>query len=146
MRNPWIIAQLAVAALLLVITLLGFFGTDLFGLPPIGGSFAASIQTFAVFPGLVLSLVANALIMRTHRDLGVNTLQKVLLIVEGVLILALLVFHFYEDPAGNTLWLAVVTWPILILLAIAIAIIAFVRTLNRPAPAPPAPVTPEAPK
>lgn len=149
MRNPWIIAQLAVAALLLVITLLGFFGTELFGNPPIGGSFAASIQTFAVFPGLVLSLVANALIMRTHRDIGVNTLQRVLLLVEGVLILALIVFHFYEDPAGTTLWLAVITWPILILLAIAIAIIAFVRTLNRPAPvaAPrPAPVTPEAPK
>ena len=138
MRNPWIIAQLAVAAVLLAISLVGIIGTVVFNLPEFAFSFAGGIQAFAVFPGLVLSLIVNALIMRAHRDIGVNTLEKVLLIVEGVLIAALLVFHFYTDEAGNTFGFAILTWPILILLAIAIAIVGAVRQIGRPEPAAPA--------
>ena len=88
MRNPWIIAQLAVAAVVLAISLLGILGTALFDLPELAFSFAGGIQAFAVFPGLVLSLIVNALIMRSHRVVGVSTTEKVLLIVEGVLIAA----------------------------------------------------------
>lgn len=143
MRNPWIIAQLAVAAVLLAISLLGIFGTAIFNLPELAFSFAGGIQSFAVFPGLVLSLIVNALIMRLHREIGINRVEKVLLIIEGVLIALLLLFHFYQDPTGNTLGLAVMTWPVLILLATAIAITAGVRNANRPRTAPaaaPAPV------
>jgi hypothetical protein len=142
MRNPWIIAQLAVAALLLAISLLGIVGTAVFDLPELAFSFAGGIQSFAVFPGLVLSLTVNALIMRLHREIGVSTLEKVLLIVEGVLVAALLVFHFYTDPAGTTFGLAIITWPILILLATTIAIVAGVRNANRPAPTPAVPAAP----
>jgi len=143
MRNPWIIAQLAVAALLLAISLLGIFGTAIFNLPELAFSFAGGIQSFAVFPGLVISLVVNALIMRLHREIGINRVEKVLLIIEGVLVALLLLFHFYEDPAGNTLGFAILTWPILILLATAIAITAGVRNANRPRTAAAAPA-PEA--
>jgi hypothetical protein len=148
MRNPWIIAQLAVAAVLLAISLLGIFGTAIFNLGELAFSFAGGIQSFAVFPGLVISLVVNALIMRLHREIGINRVEKVLLIIEGVLIALLLLFHFYEDPTGNTLGFAVLTWPILILLATAIAITAGIRNANRPRPAPAtAPATaPDAPK
>ncbi|MEO5921326.1 MAG: hypothetical protein ABIQ01_09310 [Pseudolysinimonas sp.] len=148
MRNPWIIAQLALAAVLLAISLLGIFGTALFDFPELTFSFAGAIQSFAVFPGAVVSLVVNALIMRTHRAIGLNLAEKVLLIVEGVLIAALLVFHFYEDPAGNTLGFAFATWPALIVVAVAIAVVAFVRTVSNASKTPPAQVpastTPEA--
>jgi hypothetical protein len=130
MRNPWIIAQLAVAAVVLAISLLGIFGTVLFDLPELAFSIAGGIQAFAVFPGLVLSLVVNAFIMRSHRSVGVSTTEKVLLIVEGVLVAALLVFHFYTDPAGNTFGLAILTWPVLILLAVAIACVAIFRSVS----------------
>lgn len=68
--------------------------------------------------------------MRSHRIVGVSTTEKVLLIVEGVLVAALLFFHFYTDPAGNTLFLAILIWPILILVAVAIACVAIFRTVS----------------
>jgi hypothetical protein len=145
MRNPWIIAQLAVAVLVLVIAVIGIIGTTALGLPELTFSFAGAIQSFFVFPGLVISLVVNALIMRLHREIGVSRAEKVLLIIEGVLIAALLVFHFYTDPAGDTLGFAFFTWPILILLATAIAITAGIRNANRPTSAPAAPVAPVVP-
>jgi hypothetical protein len=136
MRNPWIIAQLAVAAILLVISLIGILGTVAFDMPELAFSFQGGIQAFFVFPGLVISLIVNALIMRLHREIGVSTVEKVLLIVEGVLIASLLVFHFYTDEAGNTFGFAALAWPLVILLATAIAIVAGVRNANRPVPAP----------
>ncbi len=138
MRNPWIIAQLAAAAVLLVIALIGIVGDLALGQPELTFSFAGAIQAFFVFPGLVISLVVNALIMRLHREIGVSRVEKVLLIIEGVLIALLLLFHFYTDPAGDTFGFAILTWPILMLLATAIAIVAGVRNANRPA----APVAP----
>jgi hypothetical protein len=145
--RTWIIAQFAVAGLLLAISLLGIIGLVAFDMAELSFSFAGGIQAFAVFPGLVLSLTVNALIMRTHRAVGLSTAEKVLLIIEGALIAALLLFHFYTDPAGTTFGLAIVTWPLVILLAIAIAIVAIVRSLSarqNPPPAPPASI-PEVP-
>jgi hypothetical protein len=105
-------------------------------MPELAFSFQGGIQAFFVFPGLVISLIVNALIMRLHREIGVSTVEKVLLIVEGVLIASLLVFHFYTDEAGNTFGFAALAWPLVILLATAIAIVAGVRNANRPVPAP----------
>jgi hypothetical protein len=143
--RAWIIAQFAVAGLLLAISLLGIIGLVAFDMAELSFSFAGGIQAFAVFPGLVLSLTVNALLMRTHRAVGLNTAEKVLLIIEGALIAALLLFHFYTDPAGTTFGLAIITWPIVILLAIAIAIVAAARSVSarqNPPPDPPAPPSP----
>ncbi len=142
--RAWIIAQFAVAGLLLAISLLGIIGLAAFDMAELSFSFAGGIQAFAIFPGLVLSLCVNAAIMRSHRAVGLSSAEKALLIIEGVLIAALLVFHFYTDPAGTTFGLAIVTWPIVILLAIAIAIVAAVRAVStrqnqQPAPPVPAP-------
>jgi hypothetical protein len=130
MRNPWIIAQLAIAAVLLVISLVGIIGTLAFDSAELVFSFAGAIQAFAIFPGLVVSLVVNALVMRAHRAVGPGRAEKVLLIVEFVLIAALLLFHFYTDPAGTTLGLAILEWPLLIGVAVAIAIVAVVRAVR----------------
>ena len=146
MRNPWIIAQFAVAAVVLVISLIGIIGSAAFDAVDLVFSFAGAIQAFAVFPGLVLSLVVNGILMGVRRAPAPNVPQHVLLGVEFALIAALLVFHFYTDEAGNTLGLAILTWPILILVAVAIAIIAMIRLGVAPAkvttPVPPAQVTP----
>jgi hypothetical protein len=110
MRNPWIVAQLALAGVLLVLSAIG-----------------------AIFPGLVLSLVVNALLMRAHRERGPSRVEQVLLVIEFVLIALLVLFHFYTDPAGTTFGLAIVTWPVIIVLAIAIAVVAIVRNATAPA-------------
>ena len=138
MRNRWIIAQLAVAAVVLVASLPGIFSPATFGLPADALSAVGSIQAFTVLPGLVLSLVVNALLMGVGRAPAPSTAQKVLLSVEFALVAALLLFHFYTDPAGNTFGLAILTWPILIALAVAIAVLAIVRRPTRAA-APAAP-------
>jgi hypothetical protein len=124
MRNPWIIAQLAVAALLLVISLVGVIGTLAFDAAELVFSFQGGIQAFAIFPGLVISLVVNALLMRR---IPPGLTLKVMLGVEFALIAALLVFHFYTDEAGATFGLAILLWPVAILLAIAVGIVAGVR-------------------
>lgn len=132
MRNPWIIAQLVVAGVLLVISLTGIIGTFVFDAPELAFSFQGGIQAFFVFPGLVISLVVNALIMRAHRARGLNLPQKVLLGIEFALIAALLVFHFFTDPAGNTFGLAILTWPPVIIVAVTLAVLAIVRYATRP--------------
>ena len=138
MRNPWTIAQLAVAAVLLIISLIGIVGTLAFDAAELTFSFAGAIQAFGVFPGLVVSLVVNALLLRRPQPLGVAV--RVLLVIEFALIASLLLYHFYTDPAGTTFGLAIVTWVIVIPLAVAIAIVALVRRAAAPAATPAAPV------
>jgi|GEM_PF-3554522 len=127
----WIRAQFGLAAVLFVLSVLGVLGVAVFDVAELAFSFAGAIHAFAVFPGLVLSLVVNALIMRAHRERGLSIAEKVLLGIEFALVAVLLVVHFWPD-AGEGLSLAVVTWPVLILLAIAIAIVAAVRNATRP--------------
>lgn len=127
LRRPWTLAQFAIAAVLAVIALIGIVGTAALDRAELTFSFAGAIQAFAVFPGLVLSLVLNGALMSTRRAPAPNLAQRILLIVEFVLIAALLVFHFYTDPAGNTLGLAIVTWPFVIVVAVVLAILAIVQ-------------------
>ncbi len=102
MRNPWIVAQFAVAAVLLVISLIGVIGVLALDMAELAFSFQGGIQAFAIFPGLVVSLVVNALLMRAQRVRALSRAQRVLLVTEFVLIAALVVFHFFTDEAGTT--------------------------------------------
>ena len=140
-------AQFVIAGVLLVLSLVGILGVAVFDAAELTFSFAGAIQAFAVFPGLVLSLVVNALIMRAHRERGLSLAEKWLLGIEFGLIAALLVLHFWTQ-SGDALGLAILTWPVVIILAIVIAIVAGVRNASRPAvdaaaavPPPPPPVT-----
>jgi hypothetical protein len=132
MRNPWIIAQLAIAAVLLVISLIGVIGYFGFDAAELTFSFQGAVQAFAIFPGLTLSLVVNALLMRAHRERGLSIRERVLLIIEFVMIAALVVFHFWVDSHGLTFGLAILVWPFVIVLAVAIAIVAIYRNATRP--------------
>jgi hypothetical protein len=128
MRNrPWSLAQFGVAALLAVISLIGIIGTLAFDAAELTFSFAGAIQAFAIFPGFVLSLIVNGVLMGVRRAPQPGTALRVLLVVEFVLIAALVLFHFYVDPAGATFGLAIFTWPFAIALAVVIAVVAAVR-------------------
>src|SRR5690606_7047853 len=95
----------------------------------------------------VLSLVVNALLMRRHGERGLSLTEKWMLAAEFALIAGLLVLHFWSH-SGDALALAIVTWPVVIVLAITIAVVAGVRNAARPPveAAPPVPVaSPSAP-
>jgi hypothetical protein len=136
----WVWAQFAVAAVLAALSLVGILGVAVFDAAELAFSFAGAIHAFAVFPGLVLSLVVNALLMRAHRERGLSLTEKWLLGVEFALIAGLLVLHFWSH-SGDAFGLAIITWPVVIIVAIVIAILAAVRNSGRPTPvtAPPVP-------
>lgn len=135
----WVWAQFVVAAGLAVLSLIGILGVVVFDAAELAFSFAGAIHAFAVFPGLVLSLVVNGLLMRAHRELGLSLAEKWMLGVEFALVAWLLVLHFWSH-SGDALGLAILTWPVVIILAIVIAIVAAVRNTNRPGADAPPPV------
>ena len=144
----WILAQFVVAGVLLGLSLVGILGVAVFDAAELVFSFAGAIHAFAVFPGIVLSLVLNALLMRAHRERGLSLTEKWLLATEFLLIAVLLVLHFWSH-SGDALGFAILVWPVLIVLAITIAVVAGVRNASRPADpaadaAPPVP-TPSGP-
>jgi hypothetical protein len=136
----WVWAQFAVAGGLAVLSLLGILGVAVFDAAELAFSFTGAIHAFAVFPGLVLSLVVNALLMRAHRERGLSLAEKWLLGVEFALVAWLLALHFWPN-AGDGLGFAIFTWPVVIIVAIVIAVLAAVRNSGRPSlvTAPPVP-------
>lgn len=127
-KRPWSLAQFGLAAVLAAISVVGIVGTLVFDAVELTFSFAGAIQAFAIFPGFVLSLVVNGMLMGVRRaPHSPGTALRALLIIEFVLIAALVLFHFYVDPAGATFGLAIVTWPFAIALAVVIAVVAAVR-------------------
>jgi hypothetical protein len=133
----WVWAQFIIAGGLLVLSLVGIIGLVVFDAAELTFSFGGAIQAFAVFPGTALSLVVNALIMRTHRDAGLSSGEKVLLAVQFCFIFGMLVMHFFNDALGALIFV----WPLHILLSITVLVVALARaaSLRSPAIAPPVP-------
>ncbi len=119
----WVRAQFAVAGALLSLSLLGVVASLVFGAVELTFSFGGAIQAFAVFPGTVISLVVNALIMRSHRDAGLSDTEKVLLGIQFCVIFGLVVMHFVNDALGAL----IIAWPAHIALAIIVFVVALVR-------------------
>lgn len=125
--RSWVIAQFAVAGLLLALTVAGLVALAV-EFEPVSGSLTGILQSLAIFPGTVLSLVANGLIMRSHRDAGLSEGERGLLAFEFVLIGVLIVLHLIPEAVwGDTIWAAVVVWPIHITVAVVVFIAAVVR-------------------
>lgn len=116
------VAQFAVAGVLLVLSLVGIVGLAVFDDADLVFSFAGWIQAFAIFPGLVVSLVVNALLMRRR---GVGRAAKVLLVIEFAVVAVLVALHFVSH-SGDELGAAILLWPVVIVLAIVVAIVAAV--------------------
>lgn len=127
LKRPWTLAQFAVAAVLLVISLIGIIGTLAFNAAELTFTFAGAIQAFAVFPGLILSLVLNGVLMGLPKAPKPNLAQRIQLGIEFGLIALLLVLHFFQDSDAYTFGVAILIWPIVILIAIVLAVMAIVQ-------------------
>lgn len=122
----WVLAQFVVAGGLLALSLVGILGVAVFDAAELTFSFGGAIQAFAVFPGTAVSLVVNGLVMRSHRDAGLSGGEKVLLAIQFCFIGGLTVMHFINDALGSL----IVVWPMHILLAIVVFIVALVRVAD----------------
>ncbi|MGE3191891.1 MAG: hypothetical protein AB7K08_00310 [Microbacteriaceae bacterium] len=134
LERPWSLAQFAVAAVLLVISLIGVIGTLVFDDGSWTFTFAGAIQSFAVFPGLIISLVLNGTLMGLRRAPAPNLAQRILLILEFVGVALLLLFHFFQDEQAYTLGFAIATWPVVIVIAVILAVLAIVQLAKPTAP------------
>jgi hypothetical protein len=106
-------------------------------------TFAGAIQAFAVFPGLIISLVLNGTLMGLRRAPAPNLAQRIVLILEFVGVALLLLFHFFQDEQAYTLGFAIATWPVVIVIAVILAILAIVQLARGASPtAPTAPPVP----
>ncbi|MBN9607345.1 MAG: hypothetical protein J0G30_12120 [Actinomycetales bacterium] len=144
-RDPWILAQFALAAALAALSLLGVIASLAFDAVEFTFTFQGAIQAFAIFPGLVLSLIVNALLMRAHRarGTGITRVEAVMLAIEFALIALLLLCHFWSGPGGELFGIAILAWPVAIVIAVAVGVVAGVTLGRRAAGAPgPAPVSP----
>jgi hypothetical protein len=143
LKRPWTVAQFAVAAVLLVISLIGVIGTLAFDAAELTFSFAGAIQAFAVFPGLIASLVLNGVLMGLRRaPEKPNLAQRILIGIEFGLIALLLLFHFFQDSDAYTFGFAVLIWPIVIIIAIVLAVLAIVQLASPRTTEPTAPPVP----
>lgn len=91
--------------------------------------FLVYIDAFLFFPGLAVSLVTNALVMRLHGHAGLSRAEKVFLVLEGVFILGLVAFQIWMPfilSPGMFLWL------LLVVVAIVLVILAGVRNASIP--------------
>lgn len=134
LKRPWSLAQFAIAAVLLVISLIGVIGTLVFDDGSWTFTFAGAIQSFAVFPGLIISLVLNGALMGLRRAPAPNLAQRILLILEFAGVALLLLFHFFQDEQAYTLGFAIATWPVMIVIAVVLAVLAIVQLAKPTAP------------
>lgn len=134
LKRPWSFAQFAIAAVLLVISLIGVIGTLVFDDGSWTFTFAGAIQSFAVFPGLIISLVLNGTLMGLKRAPAPNLAQRILLILEFAGVALLLLFHFFQDEQAYTLGFAIATWPVVIVIAVVLAVLAIVQLAKPIAP------------
>src|SRR4051794_32257222 len=110
--RPWSLAQYAVALVVAVIGVVSLIGTFTLNNVQYSPELATGIETFVVFPALVVSLVLNATLMRVSRAPAPNVLQIVLLIVEFLLIAVMLVLHVQNG--GDAIGISVALWPVVI--------------------------------
>lgn len=127
----WFWIQIAVA-----IALVGFGLAHYVVILTTGDPYLAGFSYFMVYagaflflPGLAISIVINAFVIRAHGHAGPGRAEKVLLVFEGVFILALVAFHlwlpFLFSP-GMLIWLLLIVW------AVVVVIVAGVRNASIP--------------
>lgn len=144
LRRPWTVAQFAIALVLGAISAVGIIGTVVFEAAEFTFTFQGGVQAFAIFPGLVISLIVNGVVMGVPRSPEPGPVLRGFLIAEFALIALLLVFHFVDDGSGATFGFAILTWPIVIAFAVTVAVMAAIAVVRAPAAPPTPPVAPPA--
>ena len=110
-----------------IYTYVMLFGFDGVGIP----SIPAGINGIFVFPGLLLSIGINQLILRKRSPRIVTLTERIML---GVVI-GLVVFLFVSGFDDEFSFSALFVWPILILVAVALTIVIVVKNATLAAPA-----------
>jgi hypothetical protein len=127
----WFWIQIAVAIALVVFGLAHYVVNLLTADPYLAlfSYFMVQVGAFVFLPGLAISIVVNAFVIRAHGRAGPGRAEKVLLVFEAIFILATLAFHlwlpFLFSP-GMWLWLLLVIW------AIVVVIVAGIRNASIP--------------
>ncbi len=113
----WYWSQLIAAGvvLLIVITGLVFSSTDLVDEGVVPGVFLMLVLTFAVFPGLLVSLLVNQLILSRRRVQALTRGEKIVLGIEYGLTAVLLLGAWDE---GSILWGGLFVVPLLVITAV----------------------------
>ncbi len=119
----WVVAQVALAVSLLVASAVVIVGAFVVRVPELVPTFPGAIQAIAVFPGLALSLLVNARLMRGRRVSGV---ERVLLGLEFAVVAGLVVIQTFRESSAP-LGYGMILWPAVIVLAVAIAAVAAAR-------------------
>lgn len=78
-----------------------------------------AITGLFVFPGLLISLAVNQVILRRRRPMVVTTIERVLMAILAAVALVLIVTAFDVEALLVGVWV----WPLLILYAVAVTIV-----------------------
>jgi len=151
--RPWWVGQLIAGAVLLIATLVSYTLASLSGGSGMTGtlqsgvlvpSISGSVNSFYIFPGLALSLGVNGLVLARRRPAAVRPVDRVVLLVEGALLILVIVASVAESlmrvPGLELLAVgflaALILWPLLIVTAV-VALVTLATgnaALRRPAP------------
>jgi hypothetical protein len=126
----WFWLQIAVALAVIAAGVVGYQLADWAAYLSTVGYGTVLVNAWFFFPGLALSLVVNAFVMRAHGPAGLSGTEKVLLVFEVIFIAALVASQFWVTSILSP---ALVLWPLLFVWAIVVVIVAGVRnsTLRR---------------
>lgn len=126
MTHPrtWFWIQIGVAVAIVAAGVVGYLLVDWSEYLATLGYLVVYVNAWVFLPALAVSLVINAFVIRAHRDAGPSSAEKVLLVFEGIWILALLAFQiWWPSVFGPGMFL----WPLLVIWAIIVVIVAGVR-------------------
>ena len=118
-------SQLIVAAILAMLSALGIVSVLALD-SGYAFSFQGGIASFSLLPGLVISLVVNFLILRSHVPFPLSAVERVLLVLEYLVLVVVVLTHFIPEA----LLVAFASWAVVIPLAISIALVGIVRNVH----------------
>ncbi|MEO5536002.1 MAG: hypothetical protein ABIR17_12830 [Pseudolysinimonas sp.] len=125
----WFWIQMGVAVALVVVAVATYVLTTPVQNSSEFGVFAAQVDAVFVLPALAVSVTVNALVMRMHGHAGLSIAEKALLTIElGFIVLTITLQVLCP-------WLfspVMLVWPLLIIVAIVIVIVAGVRNAQIP--------------
>jgi hypothetical protein len=127
----WFWIQIGIAIGLVVFGIVHYVVNLLTADPYLAGFsyFMVQAGAFLFLPGLAISIVVNAFVIRAHGHAGPGRAEKVLLVVEAIFIVAMLAFHLWMPflfSPGMLIWALLIVW------AIVVVIVAGIRNASIP--------------
>lgn len=129
--RTWFWIQIGVAIGLVVFGIVHYVVNLMTADPYLAGFsyFMVQAGAFLFLPGLSISIVVNAFVIRAHGHAGPGRAEKVLLVFEAIFIVAMLAFHLWMPflfSPGMLIWVLLIVW------AVVVVIVAGVRNASIP--------------